>query len=81
MKNFTKMTSEKFMAFLNVVASKLVAFFDDMTSKCQYFGQDLHQIANKSANSIVYHEQHQQPPVRKNQYETRTTYGSQNKTG
>ena len=66
---------------MNVIASKVVAFVDDLAMKCQCFGQDLNQIANKSVNSIIYQEQPQQMPVRNNYCEVRTAYGSQNKTG
>lgn len=44
------------MAFLKMVASKLISFVDDMSVKCQYFSQDLNKIANKSVNSFVPQE-------------------------
>ena len=65
MKNMTKMTTEKFMAFLKLVASKLIAFIDDMSVNCQYFSHDLNNIANKSVNSFVVQEKE---PMRTNSH-------------
>ena len=44
------------MAYLRIVASKLVSFIDDMSIKCQYFSQDLNNVASKSVNSMLYQE-------------------------
>lgn len=38
MKNLTILTSQKFMAYLHTIASKLMAFVEEMTAKCQNFG-------------------------------------------
>ena len=53
------------MAFLKLVASKLIAFIDDMSVKCQYFSHDLNNIANKSVNSFVVQEKE---PLRTNSH-------------
>ena len=42
------------MTFLRMVASKLITFIDEMSVKCQYFSQDLNNVASKSVNSFMY---------------------------
>jgi hypothetical protein len=45
------------MAYLRAIASKLMSFIDEMTVKCQGFGNELNNIANKSVKGFAYPEE------------------------
>ena len=67
------------MTFLRMVASKLITFIDEMSVKCQYFSQDLNNVASKSVNSFMYQEKEPEKVATQN-FEYRSSYGSQSKT-
>ena len=63
------------MAYLNVVASKLMHFIEEMSIKCQTFGNQINNIANNNTN-IAYPQS--KPKTMLSSYEPKSAYGERN---
>lgn len=50
LQNLTNLANQKVLSFLEMVASTLTYFVEEVTSKCQNLGLQLNTIASKSTN-------------------------------
>jgi hypothetical protein len=60
LKALTATTNEKFLAYCNVIASRLTAFSEEMIAKCCNFSAEVDSLVGKTSNAWVHPEQGRQ---------------------